>query len=66
MRINKFNYMYVLQGYYEYGWEDLTAADHTPSGHKEVRDNLKDYRQNEGKRYRIVSRREPNPEYKKA
>ncbi len=67
MRINKFNYLYILQGNYgTHGWEDVTAAEHTPQGHKEIRANLKDYRQNEGKTYRIISRREPNPEYKKS
>lgn len=62
-RINKYSYLYVLQGSYEHGWEDLCAAVRTPAGRKEIRGNLKDYRQNEGGRYRIISRREPNPEY---
>lgn len=65
-RINKYNYLRVLQGNYgAHGWEDLTAADDTPVGRKEVRDNLKDYRSNEGGHYRIISRREPNPEFQK-
>lgn len=63
MKVNKFLYLYVLQGNYAVGWEDLTAAERTPSGRKEVRDNLRDYRVNEGGRYRIINRREPNPAY---
>jgi len=64
-RINKYSYLRVLQGSYSHGWEDLCAAENTVAGRKEIRDNLKDYRKNEGGRYRIINRREPNPEYKK-
>jgi len=54
----KYSYLRVLQGNYGvHGWEDLCAADDTPEGRKEIRENLKDYRQNEGGCYRIVSRR---------
>jgi hypothetical protein len=56
MRINKYLYLWVLQGHYggTYGWEDLTASEVW----KEVRDNLKDYRENEGGTYRVIKRRE--------
>lgn len=57
-RTNKFTYLFVLQGNYGFGdgWEDLCASE----TYREVRDNLRDYRENEGGRYRIIQRREPN------
>ena len=58
-RINKFLYLYVLQGFYCDGWEDLTASENS----REIRDNLKDYRDNERGTYRIIKRTEPNPEH---
>lgn len=63
--INKYLYLLVLQGYYEpYGWEDLTAEDyHDPGSWKRIRADHKAYRENEGGRYRIIKRREPNPNY---
>jgi len=59
--INKYNYINVLQGNYGYGygWEDLCADE----SYKEIRQNLKEYRENEGGSYRIIQRRECNPEY---
>ena len=53
---NKYVYLHVLQGYYSYGWEDLTASE----SYIEVKQDLKDYRINEGGRYRIIKRRELN------
>ena len=58
-RINKYLYLYILQGFYALGWEDLTASENRA----EVRANLKDYRDNERGNYRIVYRVEPNPEH---
>ena len=60
--INKYNYINVLQGNYGYdgyGWEDLCADE----SYKAIRQNLKEYRENEGGSYRIIQRRELNPEY---
>lgn len=53
MRQNKYEYYHVLQGNYGQGWEDLTAGTYP-----EVRQNLKEYRENEGGSYRIINRRE--------
>lgn len=53
---NKYSYLFVLQGFYSYGWEDLTASENR----KEVKQNLKEYRENEGGIYRIIQRREIN------
>lgn len=52
----KYEYLVVLQGNYGYGhgWEDLTAS----TLYREVRQNLKEYRENEGGNYRIIQRRE--------
>ena len=56
---NKYNYINVLQGQYGQGWEDLCADE----SYKEIRQNLKEYRENEGGSYRIIQRRENNPAY---
>jgi hypothetical protein len=56
MKRNKYIYLYVLQGHYGYGWEDLMASESM----REVKENRKDYRENEGGNYRIIKRREPN------
>ena len=53
---NKYTYLNVLQGYYGYGWEDLTASE----SYSEVKQDLKAYKENEGGRYRIIQRRELN------
>ena len=57
MKQNKYLYLYILQGYYSYGWEDLCASE----DFREVRQNRKEYRENEGGTYRIIKRRELNP-----
>ena len=53
---NKYTYLWVLQGNYGYGdgWEDLTASE----VHCEIRQNWREYRDNEGGSYRIIQRRE--------
>jgi len=58
MRKNKYIYLHVLQGDYGYGYgfEDLCASE----SFREVRQNLKEYRENEGGNYRIIQRRELN------
>lgn len=59
-RINKYDYLVVLQGDYGYGhgWEDLCAAGDTAAGWREIRANRREYRENEGGSYRIIQRRE--------
>ena len=51
---NKYCYLFVLQGNYGQGFEDLTASEN----YKEVKTDLKAYRENEGGNYRIIKRRE--------
>ena len=57
----KYDYEYVLQGYYysgDYeGWEDLTTTPKTKEGLKEIRVNLNAYKNNDEGDYRIVVRR---------
>jgi len=55
---NKYLYLFVVQGFYGYGWEDLTQSENRT----EARDNLKDYRNNEPGPHRLINRRELNTE----
>lgn len=55
MKRNKYVYLHVLQGHYgTNGWEDLCASE----SYREVRDDLRAYRENEGGCYRLIQRRE--------
>lgn len=55
----KYIYLLVLQGYYGYGWEDLTCEDKDSTGaHERIKQTKKEYLENEGKSYRIINRRE--------
>jgi hypothetical protein len=56
--MRKFDYLIILQGFYGQGWEDLTAADDTTEGRREVKADLRAYRDNERGSYRIIRRRE--------
>ena len=57
-KVNKYVYLYVVQGYYGYGWEDLCASENI----LEARSDYRDYRFNEcGVPHRIIHRRELNP-----
>jgi hypothetical protein len=53
---NKYSYIFVVQGFYSYGWEDLTQSE----SRKEARDDLRTYQQNEPGAFRIIQRRELN------
>jgi hypothetical protein len=59
MSANKYLYLYVVQGNYGYGhgWEDEAASE----SRKEARTDLRAYRENGPGVYRMVKRREPNP-----
>lgn len=51
---NKYEYLWVVQGNYGYGYEDLTCS----STWIEANSDLKAYRGNEGKAiYRLIQRR---------
>ena len=51
---NKYLYLYIVQGYYDQGWEDLTCSE----SYKEAREALKVYKINEGGYFRLIQRRE--------
>ena len=61
--INKYLYLFVVQGDYGYGhgWEDLTASE----SYKAAIADLRAYRKNDNYAVglRIIKRRELNPEY---
>lgn len=59
--MNKYTYLFVLQGRYEQGWEDITAS----VSRKEIKSDFKSYRENEGGIYRVIRRRELNKEDQK-
>ena len=60
MNTNKYIYLNVLQGNYGFGYEDLTASE----SYSEVKKDLKAYRENDLRSYRIIKRREVNPAHK--
>tara|TARA_R110000824_G_C15187886_1_gene674430 strand:+ start:937 stop:1116 length:180 start_codon:yes stop_codon:yes gene_type:complete len=54
---NKFVYLYIIQGNYGQGWEDIAASE----SWKESRSDLKAYRENMPEYpYRRIKRREAN------
>lgn len=61
MKANKYAYLFVLQGLYAHGWEDLCATDKRErDAWKQIKTHRQEYRENEGGRYRIIERREVN------
>lgn len=64
--MRKYTYLYVLQGDYGYGWEDLAAEDkHSEKNEhgtpwQRIKQNKKEYIENERGAYRIIERRELN------
>lgn len=55
----KYDYLYVLQGNYGQGFEDLCAEDKAaPGARKRIRASKREYETNEGGHYRIIERRE--------
>ena len=54
---NKYTYLYVVQGNYGQGWEDISASE----SFRESRSDLKAYRENMPEyAYRRIQRREPS------
>ena len=56
MRKNKYIYLYVVQGFYQFGYEDLSQSE----SYKESKNDLKAYRENERGIFRMIKRRELN------
>lgn len=59
-RRNKYCYMYVIQGNYGYGWEDLSCYDKAEYTRQQVFKDLKEYRISQDAPCRLVERRELN------
>jgi hypothetical protein len=57
--MNKNIYLHVVQGHYGQGWEDVAASENR----REARADLKAYRANCTYPYRMIRRREPNPQH---
>lgn len=57
MKTNKFSYAWIVQGYYGFGWEDLTCGTY-----REAKIDLKAYRDNAKEPVRIIQRRMLNNE----
>jgi hypothetical protein len=51
--MNKFTYLYVIQGLYGNTYVDLTQSE----SYKEIKIDLKAYRNNENGSFRIIKRR---------
>ena len=62
MRKNKYNYLWVIQGNYGYGWEDLSAYDKKESSYADVKHDIREYRIADSAPKRIIERRELNEE----
>ncbi len=61
--MNKYTYLKVIQKDYGFGFEDLTAYEVNSQGsgsRKEILNDLKAYRENEGGFFRVIFRREKN------
>lgn len=58
MKVNKYLYLWVVQSYWGYGWEDVNAEDNERDGRR----SLREYRENEPQvAHRLIQRRELNP-----
>jgi hypothetical protein len=55
----KFVNVWIVQGNYGYGWDDLCAGDTW----REVREDLRDYRNNEPYPHRAIRRRIKREDY---
>ena len=62
-RVNKYEYLIVLQGYFRPGgWEDLFTVEKKGSGfdldaNREIKARLKEYRENDPRAYRLINRK---------
>ena len=62
MKKNKYCYLWVIQGYYGYGWEDLSEYDKKEYSYADVKHDIKEYRIADSAPKRLISRRELNLE----
>ena len=60
--MNKFVYLYIVQGNYRYGWEDVSASESI----SDAENDLQSYRANAPEYpYRLITRRELNPKFER-
>ena len=60
MKTNKYIYLFVIQGDYGQGWEDVDQSEN----YKEARENYRLYKSEEPVyAHRMIKRRELNPEW---
>lgn len=59
-RKNKYNYLWVIQGYYSggYGWEDLSEYDKKEYSYSDVKKDYREYCLADSSPKRIINRRE--------
>lgn len=60
MRKNKYVYLWVIQGNYGYGWEDLSSYNKKEYSWGDIKHDVKEYRINDTYPKRIIKRRELN------
>lgn len=59
-RKNKYNYLWVIQGFYGYGWEDLSEYDKKEYSWGDVKHDYREYCISDNYPKRIINRRELN------
>ena len=60
MKPNKYIYYWIIQGWYCYGWEDLSSYDKKEYKRSEVVKDLREYQLSDPSPKRIITRRELN------
>lgn len=60
MKKNKYNYLWVIQGFYAGCWEDLSEYDKKEYSWGDVLHDLKEYRIADSFPKRVIERRELN------
>lgn len=62
MKVNKYLYVFVVQGDYGCGWEDISGSE----SYRSAVADLRAYRENDSyaRGHRLIKRRELNPAYK--
>lgn len=60
-RQNKYRYLRILQGYFDGEWGDLIASDKndSPQEKRAFAEDIKSYRINDPRPYRVIHRRIP-------
>jgi hypothetical protein len=61
-KINKYNYLLVIQGNFNGSWDDESEYEDTPEGYKQAHADLREYRFSTQNfyQYRLIRRRELN------